>query len=118
MRVNQPGNSSTPNVQSGELSGAKQSKQGAATSGAKRAEGAPAREVGEGRGSNPEISARGKELAHAKSIANAAPDTRADRIAELKQRIADGGYKVNAEAVADRMVDEHLPTPGLRAGKG
>jgi len=34
-------------------------------------------------------------------------------VAELKKRIAEGKYKVDANAVADRMVDEHLNTAGL-----
>ena len=116
MRVNQAGNSSTPNVQTGEASGAKQSK---AAAGAKRGEGPSAREStgAESKGAHPEISSKGKELAQAKAMASAAPNARADRIAELKQRISDGGYKVNADTVADRMIDEHLSTSGLRPGR-
>jgi len=55
-----------------------------------------------------DISTRGKEMARATSAAQSAPDVREDRIAELKKRIADGNYKVDANAVADRMVDDHL----------
>jgi len=56
----------------------------------------------------PDISTRGKDFAAANVVAKNAPDTREDKIAELKKRIADGNYKVDAKAVADRMVDEHL----------
>ena len=55
-----------------------------------------------------ELSDRAREMAQAKSIASDAPDVREDKIAALKARIASGEYKVNHEAVADRMVDEHL----------
>ena len=61
----------------------------------------------------PEISARGKDIAHASAIASAAPDVREDKIAELKKRIAEGSYKVDANAVADRLVNEHLATTDL-----
>ncbi len=56
----------------------------------------------------PEISAKGRELAQAKQIASSAPDVREEKIAKLKEMIAKGSYKVDANAVADRMVDEHL----------
>jgi len=60
-----------------------------------------------------EISTRGKDIANASALAKAAPDSREDKIAELKRRIADGSYKVDANAVADRMVNEHLATADL-----
>src|SRR6185437_6438761 len=56
----------------------------------------------------PEISAKGRELAHAKHVATNAPDIREEKIAKLKEMINAGKYKVDAHAVADRMVDEHL----------
>ncbi|NDD91776.1 flagellar biosynthesis anti-sigma factor FlgM [bacterium] len=55
-----------------------------------------------------EISGKAREFAKAKEVAGQAPDVREDRIAELKAKIAAGNYKVNAQAIADRMVDEHL----------
>jgi negative regulator of flagellin synthesis FlgM len=62
---------------------------------------------------NAEISDKGKEFAKAKAAASAAPDVREEKIAALKARIADGKYKVDADAVADRMVDEHLKMSGM-----
>ncbi len=59
-----------------------------------------------------DISAKGKEFAKAKAEAASAPDVREDKIAELKRRIAEGSYKVDANAVADRMVNEHLAELG------
>jgi negative regulator of flagellin synthesis FlgM len=55
-----------------------------------------------------ELSARGKEIARAKAAATSAPDVREGKIAELKQRIAEGRYNVEPEAVADKLVNEHL----------
>jgi negative regulator of flagellin synthesis FlgM len=60
-----------------------------------------------------EISSRAHDLAHAKSVATNAPDTREAKIAELKARIAEGRYKVDNEAIADRMVDDHLKMSGM-----
>jgi negative regulator of flagellin synthesis FlgM len=65
-------------------------------------------EAGAGAAVKADISSRGKDIAHASALAQAAPDTREEKIAELKRRISEGSYKVDANAVADRMVDEHL----------
>ncbi|MEK7691847.1 MAG: flagellar biosynthesis anti-sigma factor FlgM [Bdellovibrionota bacterium] len=54
------------------------------------------------------ISARARDLSKAKSAAAGAPDVREEKIAELKRRIAEGRYKVDSAAVADKMVDDHL----------
>lgn len=62
---------------------------------------------------NAEISSRAKEFGRAKSVASSAPDVREEKIAELKKRIAEGRYKVDSNAVADRLVDEHLSTADL-----
>jgi negative regulator of flagellin synthesis FlgM len=62
---------------------------------------------------NADISAKGKEFAKVKEAAARAPDVREQKIAELKRRIAEGKYKIDENAVADKMVDEHLSTSGL-----
>lgn len=54
------------------------------------------------------ISGRAKETAKAKELAMSAPDTDEARIAKLKAAISDGSYKVSADAIADKLVDEHL----------
>lgn len=56
----------------------------------------------------PQISEKAKQMAAAKTAAAQAPDVREDRVAELKKKIASGSYKVDANAIADRMVDDHL----------
>lgn len=60
-----------------------------------------------------EFSAKAKDFSKAKQIAANTPDVREEKVAELKKRIAEGKYKVDAKAVADRMVDEHLKSGGL-----
>ena len=62
---------------------------------------------------NAEISAKSKEFAQAKSVATGSPDVREDKIADIKRRMAEGSYKVDHEAVADRMVDDHLRMSGI-----
>ena len=64
--------------------------------------------TGDHSGVRPEISAKGRELAHAKDVASKAPDVREEKIAKLKAMIAANQYKVDPHAVADRLVDEHL----------
>lgn len=54
------------------------------------------------------ISDRAHEIAKAKDIAMATSDVRADKVRELKEKIQSGKYKVDASAVADRMVNEAL----------
>jgi negative regulator of flagellin synthesis FlgM len=54
-----------------------------------------------------EISGKAKEFAQAKAVASQAPDVREDKIAALKARIAAGTYQIDANKIADKMVDDH-----------
>jgi negative regulator of flagellin synthesis FlgM len=54
------------------------------------------------------ISGKAKDLARAKEVAKSAPDVDEARVARLKAAIEGGSYKVDAERVADKLVDEHL----------
>lgn len=110
MKVNQSGSSP---VQGRESAGVKQSGQASGAKGSKKAEAAAAAATDRTKDTKLNISEKGKEFARAKAVASQAPDVREDRIAELKGRIASGGYKVDADAVADRIVDEHLRMPGI-----
>ena len=49
-------------------------------------------------------------------MAKDAPDVRADRVAELKAAIKGGTYKVDAKAVADRMIQSSLEESILTRG--
>ncbi len=108
MRVNQSGNNQ---VASTETSGTQK------TGKAKDKKQAEAQKK-TGEGGHPsavktDLSARGREMAKAKAVANETPDVRDERIAELKRRIAEKKYNVSAEAVADKMVDEHINMSGI-----
>ncbi len=59
------------------------------------------------------FSERAKDMAKAQSLATQAEDIREAKIAELKRRIANNEYNVKPDAVADRMVEEHLQTRHL-----
>ena len=52
-----------------------------------------------------ELSSRSREMHQALAAANAAPDVRTDKVEAAKQRIAQGTYSVNAEAVARGILD-------------
>jgi negative regulator of flagellin synthesis FlgM len=54
------------------------------------------------------ISAQAKEASKAFATAVAAPDVREDRVAELKKKIQAGTYKINADLIADKLVDDHM----------
>jgi len=69
--------------------------------------------VGDPTAAKADISPRGREMAYAKEVAQAAPDVREEKIAELKRRIAAGQYNVDPDAVADRLVNEHIRTAGI-----
>ncbi len=54
------------------------------------------------------ISGRAKDVAKAKEIAMAAPDVNEEKIAKLKAAISSGTYNVDADKVAEKMLDDHL----------
>ncbi len=108
MRVNQSGNNP---VQSSETNSTQRAEQIEKARDAKKGKKAEAASSNEAVATT--ISARGKELAQAKAIANGTPDVREQKIAELKKRISEGKYKVDPDAVAERLVDEHLKSEGL-----
>ena len=60
-----------------------------------------------------EISPQAREFSQSKRIANQAHDVREDRVADLKSRIADGSYEIDVDAVADRLVEDHLGMSGI-----
>ena len=64
-------------------------------------------------GAKTEISPKSREFAQAKSVASHTPDVREDRVADLKKRISEGSYRIDEDAIADRMVDEHMRGPRL-----
>jgi negative regulator of flagellin synthesis FlgM len=55
-----------------------------------------------------DLSPRAQEMKKIKELAMAAPDVDVNKVAKFQKLIDEGKYKVDAKAVADRMVDEHL----------
>lgn len=54
------------------------------------------------------ISSKARDTAKAKEVAKSAPDIDEARVAKLKSAIQSGSYDVDADKVADRLVNEHL----------
>lgn len=61
-----------------------------------------------------DVSPRAQEAKRIKELAMAAPDVDEAKVAKFRQLIDDGKYKVDAKAVADRMVDEQLSLEDLK----
>ncbi len=59
---------------------------------------------------NVNVSERAQMMAKAKEIASKTTVDEA-KVARLQKMIDEGKYKVDAQAVADRLVDEHLNIP-------
>lgn len=56
-----------------------------------------------------ELSPQAQEIKKAKELATPNMDSVDDaKVARLQKLIDEGKYKVNAEAIADRLLDEHL----------
>ena len=61
-------------------------------------------------GANIDISDNARLLQRASDVVRSTPDVRQEKVAALKKSIADGSYKVDSAAVAEKLVDEHLQT--------
>lgn len=61
-----------------------------------------------------EVSPKAQEARRIKELATAAPDVDEAKVAKFRQLIDEGKYKVDAKAVADRLVDEHLAMEDLK----
>ncbi|HCR41447.1 MAG TPA: flagellar biosynthesis anti-sigma factor FlgM [Lachnospiraceae bacterium] len=55
-----------------------------------------------------EISQTGKDYQIAKNALKSVPDVREERVREIKERIASGTYNVNAEEVADKLIENYF----------
>jgi negative regulator of flagellin synthesis FlgM len=57
-----------------------------------------------------DLSSRAQEAKKIKDLAMAAPDVDTEKVERLQKMIDAGDYKIDAKAIADKMVDEHLET--------
>jgi negative regulator of flagellin synthesis FlgM len=103
MRINPPGSNQ---VQGSELSRSRQAEQARGKEQAGKAEATSAKSTIPD-SVRTDISGRATETAQAKAAATDAPDVREDKIAALKARIESGTYRIDADRIADRMIDEH-----------
>ncbi len=60
---------------------------------------------------NVNVSERAQMMAKAKEIASGPMTVDEAKVARLQKMIDEGKYKVDAEAIADRLVDEHMTIP-------
>jgi negative regulator of flagellin synthesis FlgM len=104
MKVNPATTQAVQNKDVAGTSSAKRSEKAGSTSASSKASAKSA----ETSSAKTEISAKAREFSKAKEAASGAPDVREEKIAELKKRIASGNYQINAEAIANKMVDEHV----------
>ena len=54
------------------------------------------------------LSSTSKAIQEAKKLLETLPDIREDRVAQIKAQIKDGSYTVDAQKVAEKMVEESL----------
>lgn len=64
-----------------------------------------------GSSSKVELSSRAQDIKKAKELATPSGDIDEAKVARLQAMIDAGKYKVNAEAVAERLLDEHTKMP-------
>ncbi len=103
MKIN---NSIGPNIQSLENSKSK------ALDGNSKAkpEGAKSSQDLEG-SSNVKLSERAQMMSKAKDIAANSGDIDESKVSRLQKLIDEGKYNINASAIADKLVDEHMMLP-------
>jgi negative regulator of flagellin synthesis FlgM len=58
------------------------------------------------------VSSRAQDMQKAKELATPNNDIDEAKVARLQALIDKGEYKINAEAIADRLLDEHTKMPG------
>ncbi len=105
MRVNQA--NSAP-VQNSESSSTKKSDKAKAYEGKSSESSAANSSASNSESAKTDISSKARDMAKAKQLAADAPDVRDAKIAALKEKIQNKSYHVSADAIADKLVDDHL----------
>lgn len=57
-----------------------------------------------------DLSARAKDIQRAKEVAMASPEVDQAKVDKFQKLIDEGKYKIDAKAIAEKMVQEHLAT--------
>lgn len=65
-----------------------------------------------GSSSRVQVSSRAQDIMKAKELATPGDSVDEAKVARLQAMIDSGSYKINAEAIADRLLDEHTKMPG------
>jgi negative regulator of flagellin synthesis FlgM len=68
----------------------------------------PSASAGQAEGDKVELSARAKQVQAASKLAQAFPDVREDRVAEIRNQIESGTYRIDAGKIAAAMLKEAL----------
>lgn len=58
-----------------------------------------------------DLSSRAQQMSKAKELATPSNDVDEAKVARLQKLIDEGKYKVDAEAVAERLLNEHMKMP-------
>ena len=59
-------------------------------------------------GDTVELSSMAKDVSKARTAVDQTSDVRTEKVEALKEKVISGEYKVDADKVAQKMVDEHL----------
>lgn len=97
---------------SSKSSKAEKSSEATSSAAAKKSSASSSDEAAPSQATKVELSPKAQDIKRIKEIAQSAPDIDMNKVEKFKRMIADGTYKVDAQAVADRMVDEHLMSAG------
>lgn len=73
-----------------------------------RAKGSAQKPATDGQTASVDISDDAKLMKKTADLVHEAPDIRKEKVEALKKAIASGNYQVDAEAVADRILQDHL----------
>lgn len=76
------------------------------TSSADNAGSTPSTSGAGGAGEQIALSSKAKDIQKAHEVIRSTPDIRTDKVNAIKQKIADGSYKVDSQAVADKILKQ------------
>ncbi|MBI3544812.1 MAG: flagellar biosynthesis anti-sigma factor FlgM [Deltaproteobacteria bacterium] len=102
------GSGAGPADRAGDIGGA--GKAGGVGAGSEKRRPGKSEEAGSDSSEKVAISSRARDIAKAKEAVGSGGDVDEAKVAKFRAAIQNGSYKVDADKVADKMVDEHLHT--------